>query len=58
MYLNYMDEANGSICMCISIKLQFHLSAYSTPTEIWKKVEELYEKHDEMKGHVFEVELL
>ena len=57
-YLNHMDEAHRSICMCISIELQFHLSAYSTPNEIWKKVEELYGKQDEMKGHLLEVELL
>lgn len=57
-YLNYMDEAHESICMCISPELQFHLSACNTPNEIWKKVEELYEKQDEMKGHLLEVELL
>ena len=43
-YLNRMDEAHGSICMCISPELQFHLSPYNTPNEIWKKVEEIYGK--------------
>ena len=57
-YLNRMDEAHGSICMCISPELQFHLSACNTPNEIWKKVEDLYVKQDEMKGHMLEVELL
>ncbi len=57
-YLNRMDEAHGSICMCISPELQFHLSACNTPNEIWKKVEELYGKQDEMKVHLLEVELL
>jgi len=57
-YLNRMDEAHGSICMCISPELQFHLSACNTPNEIWKKVEDLYGKQDEMKGHLLEVELL
>ena len=57
-YLNRMDEAHGSICMCISPELQFHLSACNTPNEIWKKVEDLYGKQDEMKGHMLEVELL
>jgi len=53
-----MDEAHGSICMCISPELQFHLSARNTPNEIWEKVKELYRKHDEMKGHLLKVELL
>eukprot|EP00253_Pinus_taeda_P005570 PITA_05570 len=44
--------------MCISPELQFHLSACNTPNEIWKKVEDLYGKQDEMKGHMLEVELL
>jgi len=57
-YLNRMDEAHGSICMCISPELQFHLSACNTPNEIWKKVEDLYGIQDEMKGHLLEVELL
>ena len=57
-YLNHMDEAHKSICMCISRELHFHLSACNTPNEIWKKVEELYGKQDEMKGHLLEVELL
>eukprot|EP00253_Pinus_taeda_P006200 PITA_06200 len=57
-YLNRMDEAHGSICMCISLELQFHLSACNTPNEIWKKVDDLYGKQDEMKGHMIEVELL
>ena len=43
-YLNRMDEAHGSICMCISPELQFHLSSCNTPNEIWEKVEELYGK--------------
>ena len=53
-----MDEARRSICMCISPESRFHLSTCSTPSEIWKKVEELYRKQDEMKGHLLEVELL
>ena len=57
-YLNRMDEAHRSICMCISPELQFHLSACNTPNEISKKVEELYGKQDEMKGNLLEVELL
>ena len=40
-YLNRMDEAHGSICMCISLELQFHLSDCNTPNEIWKNVEEI-----------------
>ena len=40
-YLNRMDEAHGSIYMCISLELLFHLSSCSTPNEIWKKVEDL-----------------
>ena len=57
-YLNRMDEALGTICSLISPDLLFHISSYKTPNEAWKILEGIFGKHDEMRGHMLEVELL
>jgi hypothetical protein len=53
-----MDEAYRALCMHISPKLLFHVSSFKTPNEIWTIMEGLFGKQDEMRGHMFEVELL
>jgi hypothetical protein len=57
-YLNLMDETLGTICSLISPNLIFHMSSCKTPNEAWKTLEGLFGKHDEMRGHMLEVELL
>jgi hypothetical protein len=56
-YLNHMDEAYDLICMSMSPELLFHIEACTTPDEIWTKLEDLFGKQDEMRGHMLEVEL-
>jgi hypothetical protein len=56
-YLNRMDEAYDLICMSISIELLFHIDTCTTPYEIWTKLEHLFGKHDELRGHMLEVEM-
>jgi hypothetical protein len=36
----------------------FHISSCKTPNEAWITMEGLFGKHDEMRGHMLEVELL
>lgn len=56
-YFNRMDEAFGILCLSISPKLLFHVESCSTPNEVWKSLEELFGKQDEMQGHILENEL-
>jgi hypothetical protein len=53
-----MDEAFRTICSLISLDLCFHISSCKTPSEAWTTLEGLFGKHDEMRGHMLEVELL
>jgi hypothetical protein len=53
-----MDEAFGTICSFISLDLLFHISYCKTPNEAWTTMEGLFGKHDEMRGHMIEVEML
>jgi hypothetical protein len=41
----------------MSPELLFHIEACTTPDEIWTKLEDLFGKQDEMRGHMLEVEL-
>jgi hypothetical protein len=53
-----MDEALETICSLISPDLLFHISSCKTPNEAWTTLEGIFGKHDEMRGHMLEVELL
>jgi hypothetical protein len=57
-YLNRMDEAFGTICSLISLEILFHISSCKTPNEAWTTMEGIFDKQDEMRGHLLEVELL
>jgi hypothetical protein len=54
-YLNHMDEACDLIYVSMSPKLLFHIEACTTPNEIWTKMEDLFRKKDEMRGHMIKV---
>jgi hypothetical protein len=41
----------------MSPELLFHIESCTRPDEIWTKLENLFGKHDEMRGHVLKVEL-
>jgi hypothetical protein len=53
-----MDEALRTICSVISPDLLFHISSCKTANEAWTTMEGLFGKHDEMRGHMMEVEML
>jgi hypothetical protein len=57
-YLNLIDEALETIYSLISPDLLFHISSCKTPNEAWKILEGLFVKHDWMRGHMLEVEIL
>ena len=57
MYLNCMDEAYGLLCVLMSPNLFFHIETCITLDEIWTKLERLFWKQDDMKGHMLELEL-
>ena len=55
---NRRDEAYGLLCLSISRDLLFHLDGFTSPNEVWEKLEELFGKIDEMRGHQLENELI
>ena len=52
-----MDEDYKLVCVSMSPKILFHNEACTRLDEIWKKLEDLFSKHDEMRGHMLEVEM-
>ena len=57
-FLNRLDEAFGYLCTHISRDLLFHLEGLRTPREAWEKLEDLFVKQDELRGHLLENELV
>ena len=57
-YLDRLDEAFGYMCIHISTELLFHLDGLRTPKEVWDKLESLFGKQDELRGHILENELI
>ena len=50
-YFNKLDEAYGLLCLSISRELLFHLDIFTSPKEVWEKLESLFGKTDELCGH-------
>ena len=57
-YFNKLDEAYGSLCLSISREFLFHLESLTSPKEVWEKLESLFGKTDELRGHLLENELI
>ena len=57
-FLNRCDEAFGYLCTYISIDLLFHLKCLRTPKESWEKLDILFNKQDELRGHILENEFV
>ena len=57
-YFNRIDEAFGMHCLRISRDLLFHVDNIDTPDEGWIKIESLFGKTHEMRGHQLENELI
>ena len=48
---NRRDEDYGLLCLSISRDLLFHLDSLTSPNEVWEKLEEIFGKTNEMRGH-------
>ena len=57
-FLNRLDITFGFLCTHISRDLLFHLEGLRTPKESWEKLEVLFGKQDELRGHILEKELV
>ena len=44
--------------MSISIDLRFHISGINEPDKGWEKLESVFGKHNEIRGHQFDNELI
>ena len=55
---NRRDEAYGLLCLSISRDLLFHIDGLTSPNEVWEKLNNLFGKTDEMRGHQIENELI
>ena len=57
-HFNRLDEAFGMLCLSTSTYLLFHVDSIGTPNEFWIKLESLFGKTDEMRGHHLENEII
>ena len=57
-YFNRLDEAYGLLCLRISREILFHIDSLTTPNEVWVKLETLFGKTNELRGHQLENELI
>ena len=55
---NGREEAYGLLCLIISRDLLFHLDSLTSPNEVWEKLEDIFGKIDEIRGHQIENELI
>ena len=54
---NRLDEAYGLLCLSISPDLLFHLDGFTTPNQVWIKLESLFGVQDELRAHQLDIEL-
>ena len=57
-FLNHCDEAFRYLCTYISRDILFHLQGLRTPRECCKKLYRIFNKQDELRGHILENELV
>ena len=57
-YFNRLDDEFKMLCLNILRDLIFHVKNITTPNEVWLKIESLFGKTDEMRGHQIENELI
>ena len=55
---NRRNEAYGMLCLTTSRELLFHLDGLTSPNEVWLKLQELFSKIDELRGHQLDNELV
>ena len=57
-YFNRLCDAFGLLCLTISGELLFHVDSLTTPNEVWVKLESLFGKINELRGHQLKNELI
>ena len=57
-FLNRCDEVFRYLCTYISRDILFHLEGLRTPRESWEKLDSLFNKQYELRGHILENELV
>ena len=57
-FLNRLDESFSFMCIHISRELLFHLEGLRNPNEKWDKLEYLFGKQDEIRGHILDNDLI
>ena len=57
-YFNRLDEAYVLLCHSISREIFFHIDNLKKPNEFWVKLDTLFGKTDELRGHELENELI
>ena len=57
-YFNRLDEAFGMLCLIILRDILFNVDSLRTPNEFWLRIEDLFGKNDELRGHYLENELI
>ena len=57
-WANRCDQYRGLIGMSISTDLWFHLSGIDEPDKAWENLESVFGKHNEIRGHQLENELI
>ena len=57
-FLNHCDEAFEYLCTYISRDLLFHLEGLRTPIESWEKLDSLFNKQYDLRGHIIENDLV
>ena len=55
---NRRDDAYGLLCLSISRDLLFHLNGLTSPNELWEKIQTLFCKTYEIRGHQLYNELI
>ena len=55
---NGRDEAYGLLCLSISRDLVFRVNGLTSPNEVWEKLQTLFGKIDETRGHELENDLV
>ena len=55
---NRKDEAYGFLCLSLYLELIFHLHGLKFPNEVCIKLESLFGKQDDLRGHQLENELI
>ena len=57
-FLNRLDEAFDFMCIHISRDILFHLEGLITTKEAWDKIQSLFGKQYDLRGHILENELI